>query len=186
MAVQLTRYRFTADEYEAMGRAGILGEDDRVELIEGEIVEMAPIGPGHARSVNDFTERFVVHFRDVAIVSPQNSIRLGRYSEPQPDLVLLRRRADRYGNALPSAEDVLLVVEVSDTTVAADRGVKVPLYGRAGIPETWVADLPHDVLHVYREPVDDGYRVVQTLRRGDRVAPLAFPDRELEVAELLG
>jgi Uma2 family endonuclease len=184
MAVELKRYRFTVDEYEAMGRAGILDEDDRVELIEGEIVEMAPIGPGHAHSVNEFTEIF--RFRDVAIVSTQNSIRLGRYNEPQPDLALLRRRADRYRDSLPSAEDVLLAVEVSDTTLAADRGVKVPLYGRAGIPETWVVDLPHDVLHVYREPVEDGYRVVQTLRRGDRVAPLAFPDRELEVAELLG
>ena len=186
MAVQLTRRRFTADEYHWMARVGILGKDDRVELIDGEIVEMAPIGPGHVGSLIALNERFVHEFGDVAQVSVQSSIHLDQYDEPQPDLVLVRRRADFYRSALPTPEDIFLIVEVADTTLTVDRRVKLPLYARAGIAETWLVDLPHDVLHVHREPMADGYRVTRTARRGERIAPLAFPDREIAVADLVG
>ncbi len=186
MAVALTRHRFTVDEYHWMARVGILGEDDRVELIDGEIVEMVPIGPTHVGSVIRFTGRLVRQYGDLAEVSVQNPVRLGEYSEPEPDLVLLRPRADSYRLALPTPADVLLVVEVADTSLAVDRRVKLPLYARAGILETWLVDLRHHRLHVHREPRADGYRVTRTLRRGERIAPLAFPDREIAVADLLG
>jgi Uma2 family endonuclease len=186
MAVELKRYRFTVDEYHRMAEAGIFGEDDRVELIEGEIVEMPPIGPGHNGTVARFNDRFGRRFADVALVWVQSSLRLDRYNEPLPDVTLLRRRDDFYTSANPTPPDVLLVVEVADSTLTTDLRVKAPLYARLAVPELWVADLRNQALHVYREPTADGYRVVQTLRRGDRVAPLAFPDRELDVEELLG
>jgi Uma2 family endonuclease len=186
MAVQLTRRRFTVDEYYWMARVGILAPDDRVELIDGEIVEMAPIGPVHAASVRQCTERFGREYSDLAQVSVQSPIRLGEHNEPEPDLALVRRRADFYRLAHPTPEDVFLVVEVADTSLAVDRRVKLPLYARAGIPETWLVDLQHDVLLVHREPTPDGYRVTRTARRGERIAPLAFPDREIAIADLLG
>jgi len=186
MAVLLTRRRFTVDDYHGMALAGILGEDDRVELIDGEIVEMAPIGPGHAATVGRCTERFGRRFADLAHVWVQNPIHLDAHNEPQPDLVLLRRRPDFYASALPTPPDVLLVVEVADTTLGIDRRVKLPLYARAGIPEAWLVDLQHRVLHVHREPTADGYRVTRTARRRERLAPLAFPDREIAVTDLLG
>jgi Uma2 family endonuclease len=186
MAVQLTKRRFTVDEYYAMARAGILGEDDRVELIDGEIVEMAPIGSEHAGSVDRLTDLFGRRFRTRAIVRVQNPIRLNQYDEPQPDLALLRRRRDFYRLSHPTPDDVLLVVEVADTTLAADRSIKMPLYARAGILEVWLIDLRHRLVLVHREPTADCYRLVTTARGGERLAPLAFPDRELAVSDLLG
>ena len=186
MAVQLTRRRFTVDEYHGMARAGILGEDDRVELIDGEIVEMAPIGSEHAGSVNQLTLLLVRRFSRRAVITVQNPIRLDPHNEPQPDLALLRPRPDFYRSALPTPADVLLVIEVADTTLAADRDVKMPLYAHAGIPESWLVDLQHAVVLVHREPTANGYRVVTTARPGERLTPLAFPDRDLAVSDLLG
>jgi Uma2 family endonuclease len=186
MAVEPKRRKFTTDEYEWMGRVGILREDDRVELIDGEVVEMAPIGPGHASRVKRSAAKLHKRFGDVAVVSVQDPIVVSRHNEPEPDLALLRPRVDFYELAHPTASDVLLVVEVADSTLAYDRGVKTGIYAAAVIPETWVLNVPDGVLHVYREPVEGEYRVVQTFRRGEKVAPLAFPDREIDVAELLG
>ncbi|MFN8525499.1 MAG: Uma2 family endonuclease [Chloroflexota bacterium] len=185
MAIELPRYKFTVEEYEAMGRAGILDEDARVELIEGEIIQMAPIGPDHMFAVVGANAALLRRFDDVAWVSPQNPIRIGDRSQPQPDLVLLRIRGGRDATMIPSVDDVILVIEVSDTTLHYDRGVKLPLYARAGIPEVWQVDVAHQLVYCHREPGDDGYRVVQTLRAGDRIAPLAFPDRDLAVDDLL-
>jgi Uma2 family endonuclease len=186
MAVDYQRYRFTVDEYYRMAEAGIFDEDSRVELIEGEIIQMPPIGPVHQDSVDSTNVTFVRRFSDVARVRVQGPIRLGIRNEPEPDICLLRIRPEPYRASHPGPDDVLLVVETADTTLAADRRLKLPMYARAGIPEVWLVDLPNDVVHVYREPFEDGYRVIQTLRRGDRVAPLAFPDRELDVSDLLG
>jgi Uma2 family endonuclease len=186
MAVALSRRRFTVDEYYWMARVGILAPDDRVELIDGEIIEMAPIGPHHAASVRQCTESFVREFSDLAHVSVQSPIRLDTYDEPEPDLALIRRRADSYRFAHPAPEDVFLVVEVADTSLAADRRVKLLRYARAGITEVWLVDLPDDVVEVHREPTADGYRLARTARRGERIAPIAFPDREIAVADLLG
>jgi Uma2 family endonuclease len=182
----ITRRRFTVDEYHRMAEAGILGEDDRVELLEGEIVEMSPIGWRHQACVDRFTRLLVMALQDRAILRPQGPIRLSADSEPQPDLVVLRPRADFYAEGGPGSEDVLWLVEISDTSLRYDREVKVPLYGRHGIPEVWVVDLGEERVLVYREPDPGvGYRAVGVLGRGDRLVPLAFPDLELAVDELL-
>ncbi len=185
MALDLKKRRFTVAEYHKMARAGILGEDDRVELIEGEIVEMTPIGHRHALCVSLMNEVFVVGFRDVAMVWTQNPLRLGKRSEPQPDLVLLRRRPDLYASGRPAIVDVLLLIEVSDTTAGSDRRVKVPLYARSGIPEVWLVDLEQETITVYLDPAPNGYRTARVVRRGESLAPGAFPDRPLAVADLL-
>ncbi len=136
-----TRYRFTVEDYHKMAEVDILGEDDRVELIDGEIIEMAPIGRLHAVCVVRLTDLFGETLRRRAIVWAQNPIGLGERSEPQPDLALLRWRPNFYADADPRPEDVLLIIEVADTSLAYDRDIKVPLYARAGIPEVWLVDL---------------------------------------------
>jgi Uma2 family endonuclease len=186
MAVEYQRYRFTVDEYERMGEAGVFHEDSPVELLDGEIVLMPPIGSGHADSVDRWTDRFVLRFRDVARIRVQNPIRIAPHNEPEPDLALVRLPVGSYAERHPSAEEVLLVVEIADSSLGEDRRRKLPVYARAGIPEVWLVDLRNAVVHVYREPSAEGYRVVQSHRRGDRLAPLAFPDRDLDVADLLG
>ena len=186
MAVQLLKRLFTVAEYYRMAEAGILGEDDRVELIEGEIVEMSPIGSRHAACVMRLTELFSQQVGERAHVNVQNPIRLGEHSEPQPDLALLRRRPDFYATSHPGPSDVLLVVEVAETSADYDREVKLPLYARAGIGEVWLVALAEEGIEVYRQPSPQGYQEVQRLRRGQRVVAQAFPDLELAVGDVLG
>jgi Uma2 family endonuclease len=186
MAVLLIRRRFTVDEYYRMAEAGILTEADRVELIEGEIVEMTPIGRRHAVCVDSIAELFIRIFVDVARTRIQNPIRLNEHNEPQPDVSLLLRRPDLYTSGHPTPEDVFLVVEVADTSLVMDRRVKMPLYARSGIPEAWLVDLEAEAIFVHRDPGPDGYRTVQAVRRGETLAPLAFPDRPLAAADILG
>jgi Uma2 family endonuclease len=181
----LKRRRFTVDEYHRMGRAGILHEDDRVELIEGEIVEMAPIGDRHAACVNDLNEAFLTRLAGRAIVSVQNPVRLSSGSEPQPDLLILRPRADRYRHGLPTPDDVLLLVEVSDTTLAYDRGIKLRLYALAGIPEVWIWDLKRRRVLVFRGPDGAAYRETRVVTSGS-VSPAAFPDLGIRLDDILG
>jgi len=169
-----------------MAKAGILTEDDRVELIDGEIVEMAPISDRHAGTVNRINTLFVRSFANEAITAVQNPVWLDEHSEPQPDVALLRYRSDFYASAHPTPADVLLLVEVAETTVASDRQVKIPLYARSGIPEVWLVDLDQSTITVYREPSAGGYGTVLTLRRGEQLAPLAFPDRPVAAADILG
>ncbi len=185
MALELKRRRFTVQEYHRMARAGILGEDDRVELIEGEIIEMTPVGVRHAACVKRLAASFFGAFSDAATVSVQDPIRLGRRSEPQPDLALLVRRADFYSSRPPTPTDVLLLVEVADTTAEPDRRAKVPLCARNGIREVWVVDLQQETITVYQDPAPDGYRTARIARRDEQLAPSAFPDRPLAVADLL-
>lgn len=186
MALQLVRRRFTVHEYHQMGQVGILTEDDRVELIDGEIVAMTPIGRRHAACVNRLNRLFGQRFADVALVSVQNPVHLGEHSEPQPDVALLRPRADFYAARHPGPADILLLVEVAETSAALDRRVKLPLYARSGIPEVWLVDLDRSTIRAYRDPTPSGYRTARTLSRDARLAPQAFPDRELTVAEILG
>lgn len=186
MALSQPRRRFTVAEYERMGRAGILGEDDRVELIDGEVLQMAPIGSPHALCVNRVTRAFAGVVGDAVLLSIQNPIRLDGYSEPQPDVALLRAHPDLYAHGHPTPEDVLLLVEVADTSAAWERRVKVPLYARAGIQELWLVDLRRGTITVYRDPGPAGYSITRTLRRGETVAPLAFPDRPIPVSAILG
>jgi Uma2 family endonuclease len=176
---------FTADEFYCMAKAGIFCEDDRVELVEGEIIQMAPIGSRHAGSVNDLAKWFIVQLEDRAIVSIQNALRLSSSSMPQSDLMLLQPRPDRYYTSLPEPKDVLLLIEVSDTTLRYDRHVKLPLYARAGIPEVWIFDMGGKRVLVHRQPVGDSYQQVVTVRRAGSMSPVAFPDLVLPAAQLL-
>ncbi len=186
MSVRLLRRSFTVEEYHRMAQVGILSEEDRVELIEGEIVEMTPIGSKHAACVNRLTRLFSDRVGGRAIVSVQNPLRLGQRSEPQPDLALLRPRADFYAQAHPGPEDVLLVVEVAETSGTVDREMKLPLYARGGVPEVWLVDLGGEGIEIYRSPGPQGYQEVRRVRRGEHLAPGAFPDLDLAVAEILG
>ncbi|MEG3862060.1 Uma2 family endonuclease, partial [Microcoleus sp. herbarium12] len=180
------RRLFTVQEYHLMGEAGILNEDDRVELIEGEIIQMAAIGTRHATCVRRLIRQFRQLPEESAILDVQNPIQLTERTEPQPDLVLLQPRADYYETAHPIASEVLLLVEVSDSTVDFDREVKVPNYARSGIQEVWLWDLEVNCLEVYREPTANGYTSMQKFERGEMVAPLAFPEFEVSVDFILG
>jgi Uma2 family endonuclease len=181
---QLTRWRFTVHDYHRMGEAGILHEDDRVELIEGELVEMTAIGTRHFSCVNRLTRMLVMKGGDEAIVSVQNPVRLNEYNEPQPDLTVIRPRD--YRESLPTPEDVLLLIEVSDTTLAYDRGVKLPLYARAGIREVWIVDLPGETIERYTDPLKEGYRGADRLRRGQTLESLSLPGLTPSVDEVFG
>jgi Uma2 family endonuclease len=174
------------DDYHRMGEVGIFHEDDRVELIDGEILQMSPIGDRHGGRVIDLTDLFKERLGARVRVSVQNPVRLSNHTEPQPDLVLLPPRSGRSTTRLPSADEVLLIIEVADTTLVFDRDVKIPHYAAAGIPEAWILDLPADRLRVYRDPDGGEYRSVQVLARGAAVPPLAFPDLQLSVDEILG
>jgi Uma2 family endonuclease len=186
MTVELARRLFTVDEYHRMAEVGILTRRDRVELIDGEIVEMSPIGPPHVRCVMYLNEVFVRRLEGRALVSGQMSLRLSQWSEPEPDLALLRPPLAKYGQEIPASGDAVLVVEVADTSLHRDRVVKLPRYAAAGVPETWIVDLNGGAVEVYREPSPVGYRVTRRLERGADVAPAAFPDIVLSVSEILG
>jgi Uma2 family endonuclease len=176
---------FTVEDYYRMVGAGILREDERVELIKGEILLMAPIGSRHMFCVNRFTRRFVLGLGDRAIVSVQNAVRLSMRSQPQPDLALLRPRRDEYYYSVPAPEDVFLVVEVSDTTLTYDRDTKLPLYAEWGVPEVWIANLTELSMIVAREPSAAGYQRIEIVPDGGTVSPAAFPDLVLPLRELL-
>lgn len=182
MALALLPHRFTVHDYHRMAKAGILTEDDPVELIEGEIVDMPPIGGPHIRAVNRLTERFVIVLHGRAITQVQNPIRLNEYTEPQTDLSLVRPEATDYP-ARPG--DVLLIVEVAQRSLRYDRRVKIPLYARAGIPEVWVLDVTARRIYVHRDPSPDGYRTVLTVRGSDPLSPVEFPDFVLTADQLL-
>jgi len=186
MAVELTRRLFDVDEYHRMAEVGILTREDRVELIDGEIIEMTPIGAPHGRCVMFLNDVFVRRLEGRAILSPQLSVRLHRRTEPQPDIMLLRPPLARYAKTIPGPGDVLLIIEVADTSQYRDRVVKLPRYAQAGIPEVWIVDLEGGVVDVHREPAPAGYRASRRLGRGQDVAPAAFPDVVLAVDDILG
>ena len=183
MTVALTRYRFSVSEYHQMVEAGVFGEDDRIELIEGEIVEMAPIGSRHAACVKKLNQLFASALGDRVIVSVQDPIGIAG-SEPEPDVALLRPRDHFYAEKHPGPEDVLLVVEVADSSFQYDREVKMPLYARFGIPEAWLVDLGNDEVVIYREPSSSGYGSVQTYGLEDEVSTPTF-DLALRVGDVL-
>lgn len=184
MSVQLVRRPFTVEEFHRMAEAGILHEDDRVELIEGEIVQMAAIGSRHANTVAALNKLLVMAVGDRAMVWVQNPIRLDHRSEPQPDISLVRFRSGGYPDAHPGPTDVLLVIEVADATLATDRHVKVPLYARHGIPEVWVVDLDGRKVEVYRRPAADGYADQRQAGPGQTLEPAALPGLQIRVDEI--
>ncbi|MBD2104475.1 Uma2 family endonuclease [Leptolyngbya sp. FACHB-261] len=184
--MQLLRRKFTVEQYHHMAEAGILTENDHVELIKGEILEMSPIGRKHAACVARLTDLFTRRLPGVALVWPQNPIQLNDSSEPQPDVSLLQPRPDFYEAGHPQASDVFLLIEVADSTVELDRAVKLPLYAESGIPETWLVNIPEQCIEVHREPTATGYQNIQTLQRGQTLSIQAFPDVEILVDEVLG
>lgn len=157
MTVEALKRRFTIDEFQRMGEAGILTRDDRVELIDGDVVRMTPIGHRHAGCVRRLNAILSPIVGGAAIIDVQNPLSLGQHTEPQPDLVLLRPKPDFYAHAHPESADVLLVIEVADTSAEYDRTVKVPLYARAIIAEVWVVDLADGLVEVYRQPAGGQY-----------------------------
>jgi Uma2 family endonuclease len=168
-----------------MAEAGILSERDRVELIYGEILAMSPIGNPHNAGVdraNRFMSRIV---GDKAIVRIQGSVVLDEYDEPQPDVVLLRPKDDFYYSAGPNPADMFLILEVADSSLAYDRGLKAKLYAETGIPEYWVADLKNDRLYAYSDSDGKAYRLVREFQRGDTIAPQLLPDCLLKLDDLL-
>ncbi len=186
MAIQNQKRLISVDDYHRMAEDGLFAQDERVELIEGEIVEMTAIGNPHATAVRRLDLYFHRRLLDRVIVDAQNPVRLGDWSEPQPDVKLLSWRDDLYAEAAPVAADVLLLVEIADTSARYDRRVKAPLYARHGIREYWILDLPGKILEVYCQPGPDGYAEVRRLRRGDSIAPEALPDVVFAVSDLLG
>ena len=186
MSVQTQRRLFTVQEYHLMTEAGVFANNERVELIEGEIIQMAAIGTRHASSVKRLTRCFSLIPEELATLGVQDPIQLTERTEPQPDVVLLQPRADYYATAHPIPSEVLLLVEVSDSTVDFDRNIKVPIYARSGIQEVWLCDLEVNCLEVYRYPTANGYTSIQKFERGEMVSPLAFPDFEVSVDFILG
>ena len=174
----------TVEDYHRMGEAGILCEDDRVELIEGELIDMAPIGSSHAGKVIRISTLLGATLAGRALISLQNPLRLNERSEPQPDITVLRLRDDFYEKSHPQPEDVLLLIEVADTTVRYDREIKIPLYARHGIPEVWLIDLRQERVEIYLQPSSDGYRQLLRPTKNERISPSLLSDVSLLVADL--
>ncbi len=179
------KHRITVDEYYRMAEVGLLAPDARVELIEGEIIDMAPVGTNHGSVVNDLTDLFVHAVGDRGIVQIQGVVRLDGSSEPQPDVAVLVRRDHRFRRVHPSPADVLLLIEVSDSTLRYDRNVKVPLYARHGIPEVWIVDLQNAELHRWCEP-EDGRYLHQSTTKTPGVTPIVkLPGIEIGLSKVL-
>jgi|CXWK01.1.fsa_nt_gi Uma2 family endonuclease len=185
-APTIVRKRFTVSEYEQIAAAGLLGEGERFELLGGEIVEMAALGPQHSASVTRVTELFYALNNPHITIRVQDPVRLGDFSAPQPDISVVNRRDDRYAGGHPEPEDVLLLIEVSESSLPYDRDVKLPLYAAAGIAEVWLVALLPQVVEVYRAPSENGYGEKRTLRRGDTLSPLHLPEVVLRVDEMIG
>ena len=181
-----SKRKLTADEYQRMGEAGILGPDERVELLDGELYEMPPIGDGHIGKVNRGNFIFNQRLAGRAIVSVQNPIRLSPFSEPEPDIAILRLRPDFYETSKARPEDVLLLIEIADSSLDYDRRDKLPRYAVAGIIEVWIVNLIDRCIEVCRDPRPDGYAMRIVYARGDTLTPIAMPDLNILAEEILG
>ena len=183
---QVKNFRFTISQYHQMSEAGILSENDKVELINGEIIEMSPIGRRHTACVNRLNSVFSQLLGKKVIVAVQNPILLNNLSEPEPDIALLKPRTDFYESGHPQPQDIFLLIEVADSSIEYDRDVKIPLYASSGITEVWLVDIYQQVIIVYRYPSENGYRDIQTLSRGEKLSISAFPENNLFVDDILG
>lgn len=184
--LKVRRHRFSVADYHAMVEAGVLKEDQRVELIEGEVVEMSPIGKLHASCVKRLTALFFRRIGEQATISIQDPVQASSFSEPQPDVALLKYRADFYAARHPRPKDILLVIEVADSTIDYDREVKMPLYARSKIPQAVIVNLSSDVVEVYSKPVRGRYTQIKELKRGQSLTIQKLPDITLAVDEILG
>ena len=180
------RHRFSVEDFHRIGDAGILAPDARVELVEGQVVDMTPIGTVHATIVSDLTRRLVLAAGSRALVWCQNPIVLDEHSEVQPDVALLQPRREAYLLRHPRPADVLLVVEVADTSLRYDQQVKVPMYARCGIPEVWLVDTTAAVLAVHRASLAQGYTQVERIALPSIVRPVAMEEIEIDLSGLFG
>jgi len=186
MPTEVSRKLFTVEQYHRMGETGIIAADERVELIDGEIIRMSPIGTRHAACVSRAMAFFHEAFGRRVVLSPQNPVQLSNWTEPQPDVVVLKPRGDFYSGKRPLPEDVSFVLEVADSTLRYDCDIKVPRFAASGIPEVWIEDLQRDLLLIYRDPSGEHYKTRSTRGGGESISPLAFPDVTFQVDELLG
>ncbi|HWQ31789.1 MAG TPA: Uma2 family endonuclease [Blastocatellia bacterium] len=186
MTLAFERKLFTTAEYHRMIEAGILHEDDHVELLNGEIINMAPIGPRHAACVDRISDLLWRKARKAAIIRVQNPVGLSPYSEPQPDISLLKLRSDYYAHGHPAPDDVLVAIEVADTTLEYDRNAKIPAYARAGIAEAWLVDLNNDRIEIYTQPDQGFYREIRLVSRKQRVISTTIPGLSLKADDILG
>ena len=186
MSVRIQKRYFNVDDYYRMAEAGVIARDDRVELIEGEVMTMSPIGKRHAGCVKRLNRLLNHTVAQIPIVSVQDPITIDQFSEPQPDIALLKPRQDFYSSSHPTPADVLLVIEVADTSVEYDRGVKLPLYARAGIPEAWLVILPKEIIEVHSHPKNGKYQKVQRLKRGKTLESSSVAGLSLSVDDILG
>lgn len=178
------RHRLTVAAYYRMAETGVIGRSARVELIQGEVVDMAPIGTRHASAVRLLNSLLSAAAQDRAVVAVQDPLHLDDQSEPQPDLMLLRPQAHGYRQAHPTAADVLLLIEVSDTSVRYDREIKLPLYAQAGVPEVWIVDLDAGLLRCHRAPVGDEYTHMQALAQPGTLAVPGVPAAQVHLSGL--
>jgi Uma2 family endonuclease len=185
MSTDISRRLFTVDDYHRMGKAGILAEGDRVELIRGEILAMSPIGPPHCASVDRVVHAFFQTISGSAIVRAGGSVRLDQYSEPQPDIALLRPRDDFYASRHAGPRDILLIVEVAESSLEYDRTIKARLYADAGVPEYWIVDIRNDRVLVYSDPAGEAYRTVRECHRREQLALRLLPECRFDVDVLL-
>jgi Uma2 family endonuclease len=183
--VEPAPHRFTVDEYYRMAETGVLAPDARVELLDGEIIDMAPIGPFHGGTVNSLIRLLGSPAKGRWLVVVQNPVRLGPRSEPQPDFLLVKPVDDDYQSRHPIPEDVFLLIEVAESSLSYDRNRKIPAYGRAGIREVWIVNLLEKAIEVFREPHFTGYGSIRKFAAGDKVHIEAFPDVGVEVSDLL-
>lgn len=184
-AVQIKRHRITVEQYHRMGEAGVFAPDVRIELIEGQVVEVAPLGSRQYAAISRLSRLLIQAIGDRALVSPQMAIRLDRMSELEPDLAIYKPRDDFYATALPTGADALLVVEIADTTLDYDVRVKGPLYARHGVPEYWIFDLPARALRVFRQPRGDEYTKVTAMETPDVVTLPGLQGLRVDLAGVL-
>lgn len=185
MSTQPARRPFTTSEYHRLIEIGILTENDRVELLNGEVIEMAPIGPRHAACVKRLAELLAARLRRTATIGVQDPVQLDEYFEPEPDITILKRRPDFYVEGHPTPADILIAVEVADATLDTDRRVKLPAYARAGIPEVWLVNLIEDRIEVHSRPNRDVYQEIRICLRGDRVISPTLPKLKLKADDIL-
>lgn len=185
--MELSIHRFTVDEYHRLIETGILHEDDNVELIEGRIVDMTPIGTKHTACVDYLNNFLIGKLQRRAIVRVQGPINLSsKQSEPEPDIAILKWRDDFYRDKHPSPEDILLIIEAADTSLEYDKFTKTQLYAKSGIQEVWLINLLENTIEVYRSPSIDGYKIISRLSPAETASPLSFPDIVIRAGELLG
>ena len=186
MGVEIVRKRFTVEQYHQMIELGILTDRDRVELLNGEILEIAPVGRRHAACIDRLIELLMVRLASKAIIRTQHPIRLSHDSELQPDITILRLRNESSTTRHPQLEDIVLVIEVSETTLACDREMKIPIYAQGNIPMVWLVDLNAEVVEVFQEPTAQGYLSQQRSQRGQMLMLPNFSDLAIAVDQILG